>query len=220
MRRYLIAILAGGLLLASPARANLITNGSFEAGPTGPFSFLSRPVGDVSMPGWTVINESLAIGEVPNFHGLTASDGSRFLDLTDFNDSAPHGGVRQTVATVIGGSYTLTFDLGTRPGDAAFTGPVTVNASVTGAPTTPYTTTTLVGNGAVTVWETFTLTFTATAALTIVDLIGISGINFIGLDNVILEGPVPAQAPVPGSIALLSLGLAGFAYARRRLGKG
>lgn len=219
MRRCVFAILAGALLLASPARANLLTNGSFELGPPiPPMFYTTLPVGDMSMPGWTVTTAELAVGDAPTVDAITASDGIRFLDLTSFVNAFPYGGVKQSVATVIGGSYTLKFDLGTVPGHGFFAGPVSVSASATGTAPMLFTTTgvPLPAPGG-TLWETFMLPFTATAALTDIELIGFSTATccLIGLDNVILDGPSPAAAPAPGTLALLGIGLAGLGLRRR-----
>ena len=104
---------------ANAAQANLITNGSFEdttnfvPDPGHPGDDTARlPVGSTAMTGWTVVNSGLAWIGPTNPFGLSASDGSYFLDLTDYTDAAPYGGVTQSIATVLGQHYRLTFDLG------------------------------------------------------------------------------------------------------------
>src|SRR5271156_3332264 len=104
-------------LAASQARAgtNLVTNGSFEDGtfvPTdGDYSAILNP-GSTAITGWTVINTpnaQVAWDGPTNPDGLTASDGSYFLDLTPDRDAPPYGGVTQTISTIVGASYLLTF---------------------------------------------------------------------------------------------------------------
>ena len=70
---------------ASPVRADLLINGSFEQGAFGnpPNGFTSLAPGSTAVTGWTVFNDQIAWGTTPNFTPLTAEDGSKFLDLQD-----------------------------------------------------------------------------------------------------------------------------------------
>ncbi len=54
---------------------------------------MSLPAGSGALGSWLVVNGSLAWIGPANPFGLTASDGSYFLDLTDYDDAAPYGGV-------------------------------------------------------------------------------------------------------------------------------
>ncbi len=99
---------------------NLLTNGSFED--TTNFvnqgnDTMDLPVGSSLMPGWTVSGSHYVswIGPTNPFLGLTASDGSYFLDLTGYIFGAPFSGVSQTIPTQAGATYLLTFDLGSGP---------------------------------------------------------------------------------------------------------
>ena len=67
--------------------ANLVTNPSFELG-----TFVNRgdgfqilPLGSTAITGWTVVNDSLAWGTLPNsaagVNPVTPFDGTFFLDL-------------------------------------------------------------------------------------------------------------------------------------------
>src|SRR4051812_895346 len=109
--------LAIGLLALAvpmPVHAQL-ANGSFEAGTftnTGPFDAHIQQllVGSTAMTGWTVVSDEIGWARNDNpFVPNGATDGQFFLDLTGFSDSPPHGGVRQTVATVPGQAYVLQF---------------------------------------------------------------------------------------------------------------
>jgi hypothetical protein len=135
---------------AGAAQANLLANASFENGTFSPPSNQteSLAVGSAAITGWTVIGDTTAWIGTGNPWSVTASDGARFLDLTDYSAGAPFGGVRQTVSTAVGGLYTLSFDLGSsnlygRPSaitalavgtTATFTSPLTGGeASTTGS---------------------------------------------------------------------------------------
>ena len=55
------------------------------------------------MPGWTVTTANLAWIGPSNPFGLTASDGSYFLDLSGYHDNQPYAGVAATsISTVFG----------------------------------------------------------------------------------------------------------------------
>jgi len=157
--------------------------------------------------------DSIAWINAGNPWGLSAQDGDKFLDLTNYEAGAPFGGVSQTIATTIGANYVLTFYLGSytaRWGGppvsiTAFAGSATqqcINPSVTSVST----------------WTLCTVPFTALAAQTSILLAGVSGVNYIGLDNVGVElsGTQP-PVPEPGVASLLGVGaLAMTAKAWRR----
>jgi hypothetical protein len=142
---------------------------------------------------------------------LTASNGSFFLDLTNYQAGAPFAGMSQTIATTPGATYSLSFDLGS---SSQWGLPDSITASAAGTSQTfvsPMT--------GVDVWTNASMQFIASSATTKVLLQGASGFNYIGLDNVAVEfvsGPGPGQIPEPTTLALLGLGLAGLAVSRRR----
>jgi len=141
---------------------------------------------------------------------LSASNGSFFLDLTNYQVGAPFAGVSQTVATTPGATYSLSFDLGS----STFWGrPDSITASAVGTSQTFISPSTGGNND----WQSVSMQFVASSATTTVRLQGASGHNYIGLDNVDVEfvsGPVPV--PEPTTLALLGLGLAGLAAWRCR----
>src|SRR3954471_22203174 len=76
------------------AKANLLTNGSFELGTlvndgnaTQTFS-----AGPTSITGWSAVGRQVSWIEAGNPFFLSAEDGSRFLDLTAYITGAPFGG--------------------------------------------------------------------------------------------------------------------------------
>ena len=110
----LACLIAAVVLVPTSAGAAAITNGSFETG-----SFMADgnganalPSGSTAIAGWLVTGGSGALAWIgsPNTFGLSASQGSFFLDLTGYNDSPPFGGVPQAIATTVGQTYLLTFD--------------------------------------------------------------------------------------------------------------
>ena len=219
MKRYrtlLPAIaLAASALGMSAAHANLLSNGSFE---TGGFvnqgnDTMSPPAGSTVITGWTVITDTTAWIGPTNPFGLTASDGSFFLDLSNYQAGAPFAGVRQTIATTPGSTYQLSFDLG---GSNFWGRPDALTASAAGTSATFTTPVTGTNND----WYHESMRFVATGASTTVQLQGLAGINYIGLDNISVEFASAAPVPEPGSWAMLAAGLAPLLLmARRRRGR-
>ena len=208
-----VALLGGGL---SSYAANLLINGSFEDGnfvPTEQGSMLLS-AGATDITGWTVEGGGLAWDGPTNPYGLTASDGSYFLDLTGDYDHAPYGGMlqSQTIPTTIGAQYGLSFDLGT---DSHYdTAPVGIQVNAGSDSETFTSGQPLIRDQ----WETFPFYFTATDTNTSISLIAQADTaqEYIGLDNVSL---VQIQVPEPGTLTLLGgPGLLVFAV-WRRLGK-
>jgi hypothetical protein len=200
-----VALLGSGI---SSQAVNLLVNGSFESGNFIPPADDTMPltIGATDMTGWTVKVADLAwIGPSNPFH-LTASQGGYFLDLSGYHDSMPYAGVQQTVATIIGAQYRLSFDIGTDPAyDSAGVG-VTVTGVI--APN-PFVSTPSTPNR----WQTFTFDFTAASTSTTIELDGYGTTNekYVGLDNVGLE-----VIPEPSALTLIAgPGLLVFAAWRR-----
>jgi hypothetical protein len=179
MTRQLLAIGLATASLCGAARADLIVNGSFEEGAFAPpaNATMSLAPGATALQGWEVFSDYLSWIENGNPFGLTAKDGNRFLDLTDYLNGAPYGGIRQTIATIPGRSYRLSLYLGSstnygRPSavvvtaggaSATFTGPAT---------------------GTNNDWDLYSLDFVATDAATTISIVGSAGVAYIGLDDV------------------------------------
>ncbi len=215
---FLALIAIASLPLA--ARANLLVNGSFEAGTYtfGSDGAVDLGVGSTAITGWTVVTNNVAPAGAGNIYGLTAEDGNVSLDLQSYSDGFPYGGVQQSVATIIGHSYELSFYVGVQNTTSNSVGPASVSASAkagNGSATTSNSfTNSLTGAGEQ--WKQFALDFTAADTTTIITISGLStqGGAYIGLDNVSL---VETAAPEPASLALLSLAAPVLLKRRRRV---
>ena len=209
-----VLFLTAALGVATSPQANLLTNGSFELGAfvNQGNDTMSLAPGSTVITGWTVVTDTTAWIGAANPFGLTASDGSFFLDLTNYQAGPPFAGMSQTIATIPGGTYSLSFDLGS----STFWGrPDSITASAAGTLQT-FTAPTTGGNDD---WQSVLMEFVASSTTTTVLLQGASGFNYIGLDNVDVEfvsGPGPIPIPEPTTLALLGLGLASLAVARPR----
>lgn len=203
----------GFLGVSQTSKANLITNGSFETGTfvSNSQAAMSLSTGSTAMTGWSVINDSLAWIGPSNPWGLTASRDDFFLDLTGYSFGAPFGGIAQTISTIAGQTYELSFDLGSsnsygRP-NAILASAGLTSAIFTGALT-----------GSNNEWQHFILPFTANSANMIISFTGYTGQSYIGLDNVAVNAAA-TSVPEPATLAMLvtGLGLLGFIARHKRV---
>ncbi|ELX13777.1 hypothetical protein Jab_1c24150 [Janthinobacterium sp. HH01] len=211
-------LLAVALAMAAHAgAAELITNGSFEAGTivpnhsdTGSQQLFSGD--NATLAGWTVVggNDIAWIG-LGNPYSLNASDGNNFLDLTGWHDNNSTGaGVKQTIATTAGATYTLSFDIGN---SINYNYGINDSLFVTAGSVVGQQVWSTVGNQASS-WEHVTMTFVASGATTDVSFGGGQAVWYIGLDNVSVTA-----VPEPSSALMLGAGLLGMgAWLRRRRG--
>lgn len=203
MTRQVFALGLAAMVLCTAARADLLVNGSFEDGAFVPPSNATMTLvpGSTALQGWEVFNDNVAWIANGNPWGLTAKDGNRFLDLTDYLNGAPYGGIRQTIATVPGRSYRLFLYLGSatnmgRPSS------VTVTAGGT------MTTFTGPATGTNNDWNLNALDFVATDAATTISIVGSAGVAYIGVDDVWVED-LDAAAIDLQSLTLKSAEVAG-----------
>ena len=223
--RWLAAICL--LVWAGNAQANLLTNGSFE-NTNGTFAADANKVdelfsGSSVIPGWATTNGvPTAWIQNGNPWNIPAADGQFFLDLTGYSDAGTYGGVTQSLATTIGTSYVLTFDLGYGGNSSLFRGPVSVRVSAGSASSTFLSAS---GTPNPAAWNLETFHFTASSSTTQLTIIGVSttGGDYIGLDNADLEIAAVGAVPEPSTytLVLAGIGLLGWAprWARKRLAK-
>lgn len=164
-------------LVAGAYAAPINSNGSFETG-VAPGVFTQLLAGNsTSIDDWTVVSGSI------DYIGTywVSSDGNRSLDLTGSNGQP--GAVSQTLATVTGHTYVITFDLAGNPAGGPVVKTLEVDAGDT--PTTyTFDTTgrTLTNMG----WTEETFTFTATGVSTTLTFTSLDpGFYGPALDNVV-----------------------------------
>jgi Protein of unknown function (DUF642) len=194
MKFVLSAIVSTALpLLAMPASANLLANGSFESAARSPNSVID--VGSTDLTDWSVVGSgNLLWCDSSAFCARPAFDGSYSLDLTGLTNRAPYAGVTQSVATLVGETYELTFALAGRS-DAT---PVSASATA-GSVSAVFSNTT-------DSWETKKLSFVASESLTPITLLGLSA----GGSGLILQiddaSLIATPIPEPSTWALLLCG--------------
>ncbi len=217
-------------LAASAHSANLLTNGSFDAGTFtgGSFGFpLAQQLlpGSSALPGWTVLGNELAWFQSGQA-GIATQNGSYALDLTGFCDqgtSCPSsnvfGSVAQILPTVAGATYRLNFYAGTYALNAITPSIVATAGATTQSWALPGATAPASGN-----WQLLGFNFVATGTSTTITFGGSGNLpsgapSYLGLDNVSVD-LVSLPIPEPGRWALMlaGLGAVGFTARRRRQG--
>ena len=95
------------LLAVAPSHANLLSNGSFETGPSVGGS-MALPGGSTAVNGWTVTRAGIRyVGT-----DWTAAEGARSIAL----NGADAGGIAQTIASIRHAQYTLRLYMAGDPG--------------------------------------------------------------------------------------------------------
>lgn len=204
---YKIAIaVAGGMLglLPAGAFAATIVNGSFETSTDpdqGP-----RYAGDTSITGWRI--GAHGVDYISDY--WIASDGTHSLDLSASNE----GSITQTIATVLGQSYAVDFDLAGNPDGTI----KHLEVSATGNPTLGYMFDTAGHDTTSMGWTTERYAFTATGAFTDLTFTSLDdSVAGPALDNVRLEGGSATPAvPEPASWAMMVIGFGAVGGVLRR----
>lgn len=189
---------------ASAAHANLLVNGSFEN--TANFTpdgnnTMSLAAGSTAMIGWTTSVNEIAWIKDPNPFNLTASEGIFSLDLMGYHDFQPTGMISQSFGTVIGSTYTVSFDIGRGTHLVVSAGGTTVNRFNGNSTTEPF-------------WNTETFTFVASTNTATLTVQGGANTNpqYAGVDNLIVDGDA---VPEPATVAIIAAGLAAIAKRRK-----
>ncbi len=220
---FLAAACVSVLALAGPAGADsLIVNGSFEDPVVPDGSYTNFLAGSTAITGWQVVGIDSAVTSgtfTQNGVVFNAQSGKQWLDLAGVTSNSKLSGVTQSVGTLVGATYELTFYVGSA-NDNTFFFPTTVDLSIDGGARASYTNPTAPRNSLD--WKQFTFDFTASKTLTNITFFnGSEPNNFLsGLDNVALNRlNSPTATPEPGSLAVLCLGLSALgacAAVRRR----
>jgi uncharacterized protein (TIGR03437 family) len=200
-RRVLPFCIAAVSLAVHGQAANLLVNGSFESPSVTVGGGQVFSVGSSGLQGWSVVGPSGSAVEVFNATAVVsgvkfpAQDGNQWLDLTGSTSNNLEG-VSQTVSTVAGTTYTLTFSVGNASG-GTFGSISTVGLKINGSLAGNYTNST---PGTTTVnWQKFSYSFIATGNSTAIEFDNLdpSDDNLNGLDNIDLEmGGTASPLPV------------------------
>jgi hypothetical protein len=206
------------LLTSAPLPAQLVANGGFELPlvPVGGFTLFNS---GGSFTGWSVVgapgNVGIASTTFTQFgFAFPAQSGNQWLDLTGLSSNRATG-VQQTVTTVPGTLYDLSFWVGNISG-GIFGTASTVNVFVNGSALAPATNSSVVGTNTLT-WQRFTRSFSATGPSTTLAFINgdPAADNSNGLDSVALTLGT-TTVPEPGSLGLVAVGLMGLVPRLRR----
>lgn len=192
-------------MIAGNAHAGSLTNGSFENTDStfvGDGNGVDEVyVGQTTIPGWTVFSDDISWMGPANDFGLSASNGSYFLDLTGYHNDVVDGGIEQTISTQAGATYEITFDLGSSSTYGIQDG-LLLSA---GSTSQSFVST---NDGTQTdLWQSMSMSFTAGGSTTLLSFLGNSGTNYIGLDNVVVTQTSVATTPLPGTFPMLATGL-------------
>jgi hypothetical protein len=217
-----IVFLVLAVVAATPARADLITNGDFETPVVGSGNTQQFFRGSTSITGWTVVGNSAGsnvsiVDKNFTFMGGTANaeSGNQSVDLSGTSDAGGEG-LSQSVTTTIGTQYLVSFWLGRASYPEAGTGATDlyINGSFVSTYTNPNTNPTTIN------WAQFTYQFAATMATTSVEFLNRTGGSNeeTGLDNVSLTTAVGVPEPASNVlfvVGLTAIGLHRFACRRR-----
>lgn len=209
-RNAMFMILAVGLL-APTARANLLTNGSFETPVVPAGGFANFNSGSTGITGWTVTGPQVSVvSKTYTSFGFSfpAEDGAQWLDLTGYVSNAVEG-VEQAVSTTAGATYDLSYFVGNQVNPGGPYGTTsTVNVYVDGVLIQTAVNSSGAG-GTTQVWQQFSASFVAASGSTTLKFLnGDPRTDYTnGLDNVVLTAGTTSPVPEPSTLAMFALAL-------------
>jgi PEP-CTERM motif len=212
----IIPVVMAVVALSGTARANLLVNGGFQNSNNGYSEFLTPE-------GWTNIGPIDGIIANATFNTPSYNGFLYYNDLGGFADALPPAGagIEQTVATVAGQQYSLTFGLSNE--NAAGYGPEQMALLLNGSSVASYPMTPDLNLPEFQLpWVTEIYDFTATGSSTTIAFT-VTGSNLGGQDPLIagadLEGGRVSSTPEPGTFVTLGTGLLALAGRRFRRSK-
>jgi hypothetical protein len=211
LQTAVLSFLCAFSALPALAATNLLVNGSFETpgyASIGDHFFAS---GSTDITGWTAVGP----GETQLSYHPTCTDGFQCIDLTGVY-GYDKGLRSDSVSTVVGTAYLLTFDLGNVV--AAGFGSSTVSVSINNGAATWFTNVVNADPSGFE-WESQSMTWVADAASAQITILGVANGSMSNNAGILLDNVAFSAAPVPESetwtMLLAGLGLVGFAAKRR-----
>jgi choice-of-anchor C domain-containing protein len=201
IKRACVAMAAIGVLSAVPSQAAVVVNGSFEDG-SDPGSFTTANAGSSAITGWTIAAGS--VDYIGNY--WQAAQGSRSIDLA----GNAIGAIEQTIDTIAGAWYKLSFFVSKNPDGGAPTRTGTVNVGGSDQ-VFSYA---LANDRSNMQWDLRSLVFQAQGPTTLRFGADDSSGGFYGLalDNISISA-IPE--PATWAMTVLGFGAVGFAMRRR-----
>ena len=218
IRQSVPGLLLAALFFATGAQAaNLIVNGSFESPTVASGAVVNVNTGSAGIPGWSVLGTAdqtvaLISGAYADAgYTAPAQDGKQWMDLTGSGFSTGTRGISQTVPTVAGGSYMLSFWVGNVSG-GNFGLTSTVGVKINGGTSQNFTNST---PGMTLTWQQFSLTFTASGSSTVIEFDNLdpAGDSSNGLDNVVLTQLLAAPPSITAGGVVSASAFGGFTAA-------
>lgn len=225
-----VSVLSLLAVTGSAAQAQIV-NGSFEIPVVAAGGFQSFAGGD-NMGGWTVLGNSTAVTVLSTTYGepengvaqFAAQQGNQSLDITGPGNNGLTSGIQQSVTTIAGQAYQLSFFVGraiSTTNSGFYQGPALLDLSINSGSRVTFSNSNTTANAGNLNWQNFTFNFTATGPATTIAFFSgtASGSqNEVGLDNITLNA-TGAAAPEPSALAFLVPGLVslvGVGLRRRR----